>query len=165
MKNLQKLYQECLAELDAIGIEHGNIIDISVNSRAKKRWGLCTRIGDTYSIQISSRLLDDSIDDSATKNTIMHEILHTVKGNVKHGDKWTRMANLVNDCYAIYNIKRTTSSEDKGIEEIVLSEQSNYIFKCSNCGQIIRRTKKSKFVENYKEYHCGKCGNNFERIK
>ena len=41
MKDLNKLYCECIKELDSIGVKYGNIVSVVVNTRAKKRWGQC----------------------------------------------------------------------------------------------------------------------------
>ena len=45
MKDLKKLANECMAELDAIGVQYGNVISWEVNTRAKNRWGQCRYIG------------------------------------------------------------------------------------------------------------------------
>lgn len=37
MRNLEEYAIQCMEELDAIGIEYGNIIEIKANTRAKKR--------------------------------------------------------------------------------------------------------------------------------
>ncbi len=39
MRNLHEYVNICKAELDSIGIKYGNIIDVKVNTRAKRRWG------------------------------------------------------------------------------------------------------------------------------
>ena len=79
MKDLKKLANECMAELDAIGVQYGNVISWEVNTRAKNRWGQCRYIGGgRYSISIINRLLDDNLPDEAAKQTIIHELLHSV---------------------------------------------------------------------------------------
>ena len=39
MRNLEKYVLCCMGELDAIGIKYGNILEVKVNTRAKKRLG------------------------------------------------------------------------------------------------------------------------------
>lgn len=39
MRNLMIFAIECMDELDSIGIPYGKVLDFSVNTRAKKRWG------------------------------------------------------------------------------------------------------------------------------
>ena len=41
MKDLKKLANQCMAELDAIGVQYGNVVLWEVNTRAKNRWGQC----------------------------------------------------------------------------------------------------------------------------
>lgn len=163
MKDLQKLAKECMSELDAIGVEYGNVIEFKINTRAKSRWGQCRRIiGNTYSINITNELLRDDLSDRPCKETIFHELIHTCKGCMNHGYEWQRIADLVNDCYG-YNIKRATSSEEKGVEMVKVYK---YCFKCTNCGSVVKRNRASDFTRNYKRYGCGKCHkyNTFEEF-
>ena len=164
MKDLNKLYKECIKECDDTGIEYGNIVSIKENSRYTRKWGYCSFKNNEYSIQISSRLLKDDVSDEAAKNTIMHEILHTVKGCLNHGPQWKAQAAIINNKYNFYNIKRTTSNEEKCIKET--NDDYKYVFKCKNCNSIVRRQRDSRFVKYYKSYRCGKCHVGiFEKIK
>ena len=163
MKNLEKLFNECKMELDNIGIEYGDITDVTINTRAKKRWGQCRQHGSTYSINISVRLLQDDVSDIATKNTIIHEILHTCEGGMCHTGEWKRLANLVNDCYSCYNIKTKTSSKEKGIEPEPI--EYKYELRCKKCGKVYRHQRMCKSVKYPEWYRCGVCGGDLERIK
>lgn len=156
MKDLILIANECMANLDNIGIEYGNVVKWKVNTRAKSRWGQCSKKGNEYTIEITNELLKDDVSDKATKDTIYHELLHTVKGCMNHGKKWQDLADLVNDCYMM-NIKRTTSSEEKGVQ-LKTDEYYKYKFKCSNCGCVVRKSRQSKFTKRYTEYGCGHCG-------
>lgn len=165
MKNLISLANKCMAQLDEIGIEYAQSIRWEVNTRAKKRWGLCERHPNgVYTISISYRLLADDVADDGAIDTIIHELLHTCKGCMNHGENWKREANKVNRAYG-YNIKRCSSAEEKGVEPIentpnVIKHQ----FKCKGCGQIINRIRESDFTKHYKDYHCGHCNGEFEKI-
>lgn len=55
MKDLKKLANQCMAELDAIGVQYGNVISWEVNTRAKNRWGQCRYIGGEAAIQSISQ--------------------------------------------------------------------------------------------------------------
>lgn len=172
MKDLQKLFKECKEELDYIGIKYGCIESITINTRAKKRWGQCkctlnsqyweNRI---FSINISSRLLQDDISDNACKNTIMHEILHTCRGCMNHGEEWKRVSEIVNDCYAFYNIKRTTTAEEKGIKEEEDSKNYKYALRCKCCGKIFYKTRMCDVIRYPKLYNHKIDGGQLERIK
>lgn len=65
----------------------------------------------------------------------------------------------MNDKYG-YNIKRTTSGKEKGVENYVTQKRMTikYVFTCSGCGAKIYRRRKSKFTRYYKNYNCTKCG-------
>lgn len=115
MKNLEEYAIRCMEELDAIGIEYGNIVEVKANTRAKKRWGQCKAIPGGYSINISVALLDERNNEQGLKETIIHELLHSCKGCMNHGEKWKRLAQKVNRAYG-YNIKRCSSAEDKGVQ-------------------------------------------------
>ncbi len=72
MKDFERLKKECMKEVTEIGIEIGKIKEWTINTRARSRWGQCTKNKDgSYSIQVSDRLLsDDRISEKACKETI-----------------------------------------------------------------------------------------------
>lgn len=160
MKDFVKLRDECLAEVHNAGIEIGNITSWQINRRAKTRWGMCSRYGDKYTIQISSQLVsDDRISEKACKETIIHEILHTCPDCHGHTGKWKEYAELMNVTYG-YNIKRVTSGQEKGVENYQASRRlkPKYCFKCMYCGYSIVRKRDSKFTRYYRNYTCPECG-------
>lgn len=165
MRDLIELANVCMLELDEIGIEYAEVIHWEVNTRAKKRWGLCTHnLNGSYTISISSRLLADDVAVDGAINTIIHELLHTVQGCMNHGENWKREANKVNRAYG-YNIKRGSTAEEKGVEPIEdMPKAIKYQFKCKECGVIYNRTRASKFTKNWQNYRCGYCKGKFEKI-
>lgn len=160
MKDFYKLIEECLAEVTAVGIIPGNIEKWELNYRAKRRWGQCQKkkTGE-ITIQIAARLIeDDRISEKACKETMIHEILHACPDGMSHTGKWKEYAKLMNDTYG-YNIKRTTSGEEKGVENYVPTRRkTQYVFMCRYCKQIVTKTRKCKFTHYYKNYTCGICG-------
>ena len=160
MKDFLKLKNECLKEVIVVGIKPGTISGWIINKRAKTRWGQCKAKSDgTFEIQISERLLkDDRVSETACKETIIHEIVHTCDGCMRHTGKWKEYVSIINSAYG-YNIKRTTSSKEKGIDEPVVSGIApKYMFICRNCGVVIYRKRESKFTRNYRRYCCAGCG-------
>ena len=159
MKNLQALFEECMNEAKAIGIVPGRILSVKVNNRFTAIWGRCSYINKktgTYKIELNKILLEDTTTDQAAKNTIMHEILHSCDGCMNHGDKWKEMAYKVNRAYpSYYNIKRTTSNEEKGIE--VKKKEYNYMLKCESCGHLFGYYRITKAVQHPERYRCN-CG-------
>lgn len=165
MKDLMAIASECMVMLDDLNIEYGNITKWEVNTRAKNRWGQCRKLpnGD-FSINISSVLLEDDVDIQSVETTVLHELLHSVKGVKGHGPEWKRLADKVNKAYG-YNIKRCTSSEEKGIAPIQTTPKTvKHKFVCTDCGQTIERLKESKFTKDYNKYRCGVCHGKFEKI-
>ena len=159
MKDLKMVANECMTMLDEIGIEYGNVTRWEINTRAIKRWGQCRKTNGNYTISIASKLLEDNVDNKALETTVLHELLHTVNGCMNHGHNWQNVANKVNSRYG-YNIKRTTSSEEKGIERTPYT----YMVKCKDCGCEIGRYKMSNVIQRPQNYRCGCCGGKLERI-
>ena len=164
MKDLRKLAGECQIDLLSVNIHIGKVRNWSVNTRAKARWGLCTRVSKgLFDIQVSAALLRDDLDDKAAKDTIVHELLHTIPGCFKHTGKWKRYADTVNFLLPQYSIKARSSYEDKGLEDTRPEPVYRYILKCQDCGTEIKRQKKSIAVEHPERYRC-KCGGRLRRI-
>lgn len=160
MKNLTNLFNECMNEVKNAGIKTGNIISVTINTRAKNRWGQCRKTGNAYSISISNRLLQDDVSDLAAKTTIIHEILHTVEGCMNHGNKWQNVANIINRNYG-YNVKRTTSSEEKGIKTTKADYKYNVV--CQKCGCTWNYNRAGYVVQHPSNYHCT-CGGKLKVI-
>ena len=165
MKDLVKLAGECQRDLFSVNIRTGKVRNWTVNSRAKARWGLCTRVSKgLFDIQISEALLQDGVDDQAAKNTIVHELLHTIPGCFKHTGKWKQNAEKVNFLLPQYSIKARSSYKDKGLEDTRPEPEYRYILKCLQCGTELKRQRKSASVEHPECYRC-KCGGRLSRIK
>ena len=113
---------------------------------------------DGYSININVVLLDEKNDVSGLKNTIIHELLHSCKGCMNHGENWKRLAEKVNRAYG-YNIKRTSSSDEKGVQKSTVPTAKNkYCVICEKCGKKYMRTRMSNLVKYPNRYSCGVCG-------
>lgn len=164
MKDLWELAQDCQMELAYLHIPWGKVRNWTVNTRAKARWGLCTKVSrGVFDIQIAASLLDDTVADQAAKDTIVHELLHTVPGCFKHTGKWKQYAELINRLMPRYCIKSRSSYADKGVEDIRSTPTYRYILKCEQCGREVRRQKKSAVIEHPENYRC-KCGGKLKRI-
>lgn len=165
MKDLMKLVGESQRDLASLNIHTGNVRNWSVNTRAKARWGYCVKVSKgLFDIQIAAALLQDDVDDQAVKDTIVHELLHTIPGCFKHTGKWKQYANTINRLLPQYKIKRGSSYEEKGLEDLRPKPQCRYILKCLRCGSEIGRQRMSAAVERPEHYRC-KCGGRLTRIK
>lgn len=162
MKNLQAIYKECKKELWDIGIVTGFIKKVVEDNRAKKRWGNCEKEGNEYIIKISSELLQDNVSDTSLKNTLIHEMLHTIEGGMTHKGNWKKAAERVNRLLG-YNIKRTTSYEEKGIERNEAIYK--FIVKCEKCGTEYKRIKMGKLIQHPENFRCGLCKGELIRIR
>ena len=165
MKDILKLAAECQADLASIGIPYGRVKRWVINTRAKARWGLCKKLPDGgFEIEIAEALLQNDVDDIAVKNTMLHELLHTCLGCLKHTGRWKQYADKVNRLLPMYNIKRTTSAEEKGVAVKRKEPEYRYILKCYDCNKEIRRQKKSAVIEHPEHYRCT-CGGKLNRIR
>ena len=160
---LRDIIHECEVMAIEAKIQPGRISNIKINTRAKKRWGLCSYLSDgTYEIQISNSLLADDVSEEALMNTAMHEVLHTVKGCMNHKRKWKTCADIVNRKYGL-NVKTTTSAEEKNIA--IVDSEYKYIVQCAHCGHKYKYIRLSKCVKNPKRFRCGYCNGELTRIK
>lgn len=159
MKDYMATFNEALEVVHGLGIETGNIVDVKLNYRAKNRFGQCRRnnVLNTYELNFNHLIFADEADDDAIMNVLIHEILHTCKDCMTHKGEWKRLANIVN-ANTKYNITRTNSYENFGIEKPKKEKKHNYVFYCEDCGQIFIRERSSKFTKNHHAYRCGKCG-------
>lgn len=167
---LINLGEQCIAELEQIGIHCGCVRNWSINSRAKRRWGQCKFLTyDThhelceYAIEISEWLLRDDTDIQGLKQTIMHELLHTCDGCMNHGKTWKCLADKVNRNLG-YNISRLTSCEGVGISNQAVCERDTdhrYKVECIRCHRAWYKDRACKLTKYPSYYRC-KCGGNLK---
>ena len=159
MKDYMAMFNEALDVVHDLGIETGNIIEVKLNYRAKKRGGQCAYnvLFDTYRLNFNHLIFSDETNEDEVMNILIHEILHTCKDCMNHKGEWKRLANIVN-ANTKYNIRRCTTYASLGIENPKEEKKHNYVFVCEDCGQVIVRERASKFTKNYHAYRCGKCG-------
>ena len=159
MKNLNVLINRAVNELKSLGIEAGYINEVTTMPSKNQNWGDCRKTMNGYKIRINECLLDDIVDDKATMDTVIHEVIHTVKGCMNHKAPFKKVAELVNNAYG-YDVKRTTSCAEKGIEKNFIST-IKYIIECNNCGNKNYYSRKTKIVKsilnNENRYICSCC--------
>lgn len=147
MRDLTVIINNCISDLNAIGIYPNKIEKVEVNTRAKSRWGQCKYHTDSfgdrhYSINISALLLDERTPMNSLLDTCYHELLHAVDGCMNHGSKWESLADLVSDCYSV-NISRCSSASEKLGEEMkAVRTETNpkkiYKAKCACCEYVYK---------------------------
>ena len=178
-EKLKKLYNECLNELNNIGINFKNKeITIKMSKRNNKRYGCCKpSIPDEkykvvikksfrkyivkyenfkkYEIEISKWVLD--LDEKIIKNTIFHELIHCIPYCNNHGKEFKKYAKLINEKLG-YNITRVgNKKEDFANSNIEYEESEQYRYKiiCKKCGNNFYRKRLNKNFT--KKYRCSKC--------
>ena len=157
------LLKKAVIQLRDAGIPISSNIDphVKINTRAKKRFGMCIMKNGSYTIELSSVMLT-SPEDSCMQ-TLCHELIHTCKGCGNHGRTFKRYADILNRRYG-YNIQRTNSAEEMGIPEPEIRKSANYILKCQKCGAEIVRSRYSNVIARPSHYRC-RCGGSLKRIK
>lgn len=166
MKDINKLWNEVKADADSYHIPYSNnIMSVTINTRAKRRWGQTRKVNGNYSINLNAALLTDNLDDQAAKNTLMHELLHTCPNCMNHGYEWQRWGKIVQSkSNGRYSIERTTSAEKVGIPNYHVNHYK-YVLKCKKCGYEYKYMKLSKYVQNYEHCRCGVCKGALEFIE
>lgn len=164
MKDLKKLYEECSAEVKAAGIKQGIVKSVyskeTGHALGRTNAYNCGTPSHYYTISINPNMLADDIPEKRTKEVIIHEICHTVDDCFEHGKNWKRITGIMNDKYG-YEITTKADLNKLGIGDVI---QYKYKFKCEGCGQIVGFNRKSKFVQNYKNYRCQRCLHEFEKV-
>ena len=188
-EKLEKLYRECITELEQININVLNNheigeIDIKIAKRNSKRYGCCKQKepdkDSSYTekrgrrkyikyykfkkhhIEISKWVLD--LNEKIIKDTIMHEIIHCFPGCNNHGAQFKKYAKYINENLG-YNVTRLgNKEEDYKKSNLKYSEKINYKYKifCKNCGQEFFRQRFNKNL--IKHYRC-KCGGKLNYYK
>lgn len=154
MQSLDYFMQAGKEILDELDIKYAPKITYEMKNFSV--WGRCRKLSNTeYHIQINTKLLKDDVTEQAILNTVVHELLHTCKDCMRHTGEWKRLANIVNKECTDLNIKRCTSSDEKGVvlEHNRLSYK--YAFICPDCGQTFKRKRKPKYSASCYKCPCG----------
>lgn len=164
--NLNRILNEVIKEAQEVKIPvPANISEeIIINPRPKKRYGCCRRKDGRFSIEVSEFAVD--CEEKSLRQIIAHEVIHTCRGCYDHGEKWKKYAKLMNDAYG-YNIKRTSSLKELGIErneETEKQQKIRYIIKCKKCGKEYPRQRATRVTQNIRKYRC-KCGGRLTLIE
>ncbi len=156
MNDFDLLLSDVIRQAKEIGIPVGANIrpHVIVNTRAKKRYGCCIKRGFGFTIELSSMLAD--VDERLCRQTIAHEVLHTCFGCYNHQSRWKSYAARMRAAYG-YDIKRTETPFNLGIDEKTAKKAVRYIITCGKCGAVIERTRASRLVKQPQSYRC-RCG-------
>lgn len=174
-QKLEVLFNTCIEELSAIGIDLKNVgdIDIKLSKRNNKRYGCCKqeepvkesayrykkkisyKSFNKHHIEISKWVME--LNEDIIKNTIIHELIHCLPGCNNHGKEFKKYASIINKKLG-YNIARLgNKKEDFQNSNIEYKEVVEYNYKiiCTSCKTVYYR---KRLVKNFfLKYRCGKC--------
>lgn len=161
--DFDRLFADVKRQAAAAGIPFAKNIDphITVNTRAKSRFGSCRKTRDGFIIELSAIMLDAP--EFSCRQTLAHELIHTCRGCYDHGATFKKYASIMNRLYG-YDIKRTSSAEEMGVKLERREKTVNYIVQCQKCGAQIKREKYSSVIACPSRYTCT-CGGRLKRIK
>lgn len=129
MRDLQKIFEECLLEIQSLGIPTGEIESVEW-ARFRKKYGYCTKNWDNkFKIQISYICKKENIHLNDLKGVICHELLHTCDGCFNHGALWMKYAAMVDESYGYGVSVCKTIFDFQNRDSPVL-----YHAKCNHCG-------------------------------
>lgn len=179
-EKLNKLYTQCIKELNTLGLnisqENIGTITIQISKRNNKRYGCCKqedpdekyktieKIGrrkiikyekfNKHTIEVSNWVFD--LNDEIIKNTIMHEIIHCFPYCNNHGKQFKMYAKYINEKLG-YNITRLgNKKQDYENSNVQYQEKEyKYLIKCTNCGKLFYRNRLAKNF--FRKYRC-QCG-------
>lgn len=167
---LNNLYLDCMNIVKSAGINPVPITDVSVNRRAKTRFGQCRyhrgAYGYTCSINISIDVLDALHNDKncldAARSVMVHEILHAANIGEGHKGNWKRDAEEVMRLYPSLNISRCGKDSDFNIVRSEAEEINKYCVVCDKCGYEVHRNRRSKLIDHPGNYIHRDCGGHFK---
>jgi predicted SprT family Zn-dependent metalloprotease len=124
---------------------------VSVNRRARTRFGCCKKQGELFVIELSYMLLNAP--EHSCRLILAHELLHTCHGCRDHGARWRSYARRMGEAFG-YDISRADSHENLGIADF---PPPKYIVACTKCGAEYGRIRASQLVSHPDRYRC-RCG-------
>ncbi len=147
-----------IGQAKALGIPVARRIapQVSINTRAKKRFGCC-RGSAAAGFTIEAAAAVAAADEAALCQTLAHEVLHTCPGCQNHGEKWKAHATAMNSAYG-YAIRRTGDPAALGVSLPQKTPHYRWCLVCTGCGRRIYRQKASALVQKPQRYRCSGCG-------
>lgn len=107
MRDVIKLYNECVRDLKNIGIDipTEKITEVFVNGRMTRAYGKTYRRkvnGDfKYRIAIIPCVLDENVPSHVCRSIMYHEAIHTLEESWNHNKKFHEYCDLVEDCLGV----------------------------------------------------------------
>lgn len=181
---VDKQLAQVLGQARSLGIPVSRRVSprVTLNSRAKSRFGCCRRMGpgqkDGFLIEVAqtiAQMAEEEAVDRASgtggagrkerllRQILAHEILHTCPGCDNHGQSWKLYAQKMNQAFG-YDIKRTSSYEELELPAPQQERRTRYVLVCQKCGARIQRSRASNLTRFPQNYRCS-CGGQLKRIQ
>lgn len=166
MKDLRKLYNDCVMELKRINMDiSSRVMEVKVNGRLRTVLGRCiyNRRTGSYTIEINPCLLTDEAETQAAKETIIHELIHTCPGCMNHGYEWKRRGDRASRMLG-YDVCRLRDVRDLEAWNVEVKRESwKYALVCEGCGNQYKFKRWCGKLENPSYYKCS-CGGSLHAI-
>lgn len=171
MRDLNKIGNQCIEDLEAIGYSFPKKIVFLSSGRMKKTWGLCTTYAnrDYTEIKIATFLLQDDVEEKQLRQTIYHELAHAIDNNEHgHNKEWQKIADDISDCYNMDIQQYCTQEEIKSLKHTVMYQQKcerkKFVVVCKECKKVHSRYgyRAPKWYAHPNNYKC-KCGGELKR--
>lgn len=172
---LNKILSEEISKFDTLGMSR-KYINPSIDIKDSNRF-FGTMHSGTGKMTLNKVFVENA-DINEIRATIMHEVCHQVVGSAGHDKKWQDAVKKVMDAFkdtytnGEFHLNPHPYSKSRAMlphyhlpQDKIKEVSYRYEVKCDCCGQIIRRTKKSKIITNPELYSCGICNGNFVRVK
>ena len=163
MRDLNKIMNDCIAELNSIGMTYysKNITSITVNNRLSRALGRCIRSGGSFRIELAGKTAADNVDIYFIRNVVMHELVHTMPGCWNHGPLFQSYARRINAKlgYHVSTTETEANMQAAGVQPIVKKEVARFALVCGKCGKTIAyRQRKCALTEHPGNYTHTECG-------
>ena len=170
MEKLNRLYTKCRKNMERIGIDVGNVIQLDVLGKSDRVAGRCGEGEGGFIIRISNIYLDDCPDE-ISECVVYHELIHTVPGCYNHSDKFMSLAKKIQTEYhTINDLYFGTAPADNGY----IIKKAKWAYRCGSCGWMQVRTG-TVGPKTKSSYQCPLCahgsllrpitGDAFEKLK
>lgn len=164
MHSLESTLQECYQTLDSLGIPYAANCKVISDPKLRRCWGSCRKQKDgSYTIKISSVLLEETVPLESLQDTLYHELLHTVPNAMNHRHTWLALAKKVSLATGLH-IRPSAPASEKGVAQDFTKDPSvKFLCVCQGCGAEIVRYRKCDFARRPDKYRCS-CGGKFKVI-
>jgi hypothetical protein len=173
MRDVVKLYNECVRDLKNIGIDipTEKITEVFVNGRMTRAYGKTYRRrvnGDfKYRIAIITCVLDENVPSHVCRSIMYHEAIHTLEEAWNLNKKFHEYCVLIEDCLGVKMGTYVVEGDMAEIKTNTITPQRRKLdykweYHCPKCGGKIKEKRRPSDLAYYPRTHeinycCSKC--------